>query len=81
VVAGKFKTEIVETTASELDKKELAALEPGANVLHVVEAAILCDQGNELASHLMFFVAGDHENLGRQSAGSPVKRRMTLKNG
>jgi len=73
VVAGKSKTEIVETTASALDKKELPALEPGAMCYMLSKQQYLSDQGMSWHPHLMFFVAGDAVKIwGGNLPGSPV---------
>ena len=73
VVAGKSKTEIVEATASALDKKELPALEPGAMCYMLSKQQYLSDQGMSWHPHLMFFVAGDAAKIwGGNLPGSPV---------
>jgi hypothetical protein len=59
VLAGKSKTEIVQATASALDKKELPALEPGAMCYMLSKQQYLSDQGKNWHPHLMFLVAGD----------------------
>jgi hypothetical protein len=73
VLAGKSKTEIVEATASALDKKELPGLEPGAMSYMMSQRQYLNDRGRSWHPHLMFFVAGDKEkSWGANLAGSPV---------
>jgi hypothetical protein len=73
VLAGKSKTEIVETTASALDKKELPALEPGAMCYMTSKQQYLTDQGSNWHPHLMFFVPGDAaKSWGANLPGSPV---------
>jgi hypothetical protein len=73
VVSGKSKTEIVETTALALDKKELPALEPGAMCYMLSKQQYLSDRGMSWHPHLMFFVPGDAaKSWGANLPGSPV---------
>jgi hypothetical protein len=73
VLAGKSKTEIVQATASALDKKELPALEPGAMCYMLSKQQYLNDDGKNWHPHLMFFVAGNAEkSWGANLQGSPV---------
>lgn len=73
VLAGKSKKEIVEATASAMDKKELPALEPGAMCYMLSKQQYLNDRGMSWHPHLMFFVAGDAEkSWGGNLPGSPV---------
>ena len=73
VLAGKSKTEIVEATASALDKKQLPALEPGAMCYMMSKQQYLSDQGMNWHPHLMFFVPGDAaKSWGANLPGSPV---------
>ena len=73
VLAGKSKTEIVQATASALDKKELPALEPGAMCYMLSKQQYLDDQGKNWHPHLMFFVPGDAaKSWGGNLPGSPV---------
>ncbi|HEV3331014.1 MAG TPA: hypothetical protein VG096_08550 [Bryobacteraceae bacterium] len=73
VLAGKSKAEIVQATASALDKKELPALEPGAMCYMMSKRQYLSDQGMSWHSHLMFFVPGEAaKSWGADLAGSPV---------
>jgi hypothetical protein len=73
VVAGKSKTEIVEATASALDRKELPALDPGAMCYMMSKQQYLNDRGMSWHPHLMFFVSGDaSKSWGANLAGSPV---------
>ena len=70
VLAGKSKTEIVQATASALDKKELPALEPGAMCYMMSKQQYLSDRRHELASASDVFCSGRRgEKLGSQSAG------------
>jgi hypothetical protein len=73
VLAGKSKTEIVQATASALDKKELPALEPGAMCYMMSKQQYLNDQGASWHPHLMFFVSGDAaKSWGADLPGSPI---------
>jgi hypothetical protein len=73
VLAGKSKAEIVQATASALDKKELPALEPGAMCYMMSKRQYLSDQGMSWHPHLMFFVPGKAaKSWGADLAGSPV---------
>jgi hypothetical protein len=73
VLAGKSKAEIVEATASALDKKELPALEPGAMCYMTSKQQYLNDRGKSWHPHLMFFVSGDAaKSWGANLPGSPV---------
>jgi hypothetical protein len=73
VLAGKSKAEIVQATASALDKKELPALERGAMCYMLSKRQYLSDQGMNWHPHLMFFVPGDAaKSWGADLAGSPV---------
>jgi hypothetical protein len=73
VLAGKSKAEIVEATASALDKKELPTLEPGAMCYMMSKQQYLNDRGKSWHPHLMFFVAGDKaKSWGANLTGSPV---------
>ncbi len=73
VLAGKSKAEIVQATASALDKKELPALEPGGMCYMMSKRQYLTDQGRNWHPHLMFFVPGEAaKSWGADLAGSPV---------
>ena len=73
VLAGKSKAEIVQATASALDKKELPVLEPGAMCYMMSKGQYLSDQGMSWHPHLMFFVPGEAaKSWGADMAGSPV---------
>jgi len=73
VLAGKSKTEIVQATASALDKKELPALEPGAMCYMMSKQQYLTDEGKNWHPHLMFFIPGDAAKAwGADQPGSPV---------
>jgi hypothetical protein len=82
VVAGKSKTEIVEATASALDKQVLPALEPGAMCYMMSKQQYLSDHDMSWHLHLMFFVPGDAaKSWGANLPGSPVIAANDLKNG
>jgi hypothetical protein len=73
VLAGKSKTEIVETIASALDKKELPILEPGAMCYMMSKQQYLSDRDMSWHPHLMFFVPGDAAtSWGANLPSSPV---------
>jgi hypothetical protein len=73
VLEGKSKAEIVAATASALDKKELAALEPGAMCYMMSKQQYLNDLGASWHPHLMFFVPGDAaKSWGADLPGSPI---------
>ena len=70
VLAGKSKTEIVQATASALDKKQLPALEPGAMCYMMSKRQYLSDQGMNWHPHSDVFRFGrSGEKLGSRSAG------------
>ncbi len=73
VVTGKSKTEIIEATASALDKKELPELEPGAMCYMMSKQQYLNDRGKSWHPHLMFLVPGDAtKSWGANLPESPV---------
>ena len=73
VLAGKSKAEIVQATASALNKKELPALEPGAMCYMMSKQQYLSDQDTSWHPHLMFFVPGDAaKSWGANLPGTPV---------
>ena len=73
VLAGKSKAEIVQATASALDKKELPVLEPGAMCYMMSKHQYLNDQVMSWYPHLMFFIPGDAaKSWGANLPGSPV---------
>ena len=73
VLAGQSKSEIVQATASALDKKELPVLEPGAMCYMLSKQQYLNDEGMSWHPHLMFFVPGDSaKSWGANLPGSPV---------
>ena len=73
VLAGRSKTEIVQSIKAALDKKELPALEPGAMAYMTSKRQYLSDEGKHWHPHLMFFVPGDAaKSWGANLPRSPV---------
>ncbi len=73
VLAGKSKKEIVQTTATALDERQLPALAPGAMCYMMSRQQYLNDQDQNWQPHLMFFVQGDAaSSWGANVPGSPV---------
>jgi len=73
VLAGKSKAEILEATASALDRKELPALEPGAMAYMMSKQQYLNDGAKNWHPHVMFYVSGDAtKSSGANLPGSPV---------
>jgi hypothetical protein len=73
VLAGKSKAEIVQATATAMDKKELPALEPAAMCYMMAKQQYLSDAGTNWHPHVMFFVAGNAtKSWGAGLPGSPV---------
>jgi hypothetical protein len=73
VLAGKSKQEIIEATASALDKNELPSLEPAAMCYMLSRQQYLNDRGMSWHPHMMFFVRGDAaKTWGADLPGSPV---------
>jgi hypothetical protein len=67
VLEGKSKTEIIQTSASALDKKELAALEPGAMCYVMSKQQYLSDHDLSWHPHLVFLFRAT-----RRKAGEPT---------
>jgi len=73
VLAGKSKQEIVDSTASALDSKELPPVEPGAMCYMLSKQQYLTEAGKNWHPHLMFFVSGDAaKTWGADLPGSPI---------
>ncbi len=73
VLAGKSKAQIVQVTASAMDKKELPALESGAMCYMMSKQQYLSDQDMGWHPHWMFFVPGHAaKSWGANLRGSPV---------
>jgi hypothetical protein len=72
-LAGKSKTEILNATASALDRKELPPLEPGAMAYMMSKQQYLSDRDMSWHPHMMFFAAGDAtKSWGADLPDSPV---------
>jgi len=72
-LAGKSKTEILKTTESALDRKELPALEPGAMAYMMSKQQYLGDRDMNWHPHVMFFASGDTtKSWGANLLASPV---------
>jgi len=73
VLAGKSRAEILTATTSAFEKKELAALAPGAMCYMMAKQQYLNDDGMAWHPHVMFFVSGDAaKSWGANLPGSPV---------
>lgn len=73
VLEGKSKAEIVQATASALDRKELPVLEPGSMCYMMSKQQYLNDEGMNWRPHLMFFIPGGAaKSWGADLPGSPV---------
>jgi hypothetical protein len=73
VLAGKSKAEIIKTTTSALDRKELPPLEPGAMAYMMSKQQYLGDNDTSWRPHVMFFAAGDAtKSWGADRPDSPV---------
>jgi hypothetical protein len=73
VLAGKSKVEIVATTASALDKKELPPLAPAAMCYMMSKQQYLNDRDMAWHPHVMFYFPGDAVKIwGADLPGSPV---------
>jgi hypothetical protein len=73
VLAGKSKAQILATTTSALEKKELPELAPGAMCYMMAKQQYLGDEGMAWHPHMMFFVSGDAaKSWGANLRGSPV---------
>jgi hypothetical protein len=73
VLAGKSRAEIVQSTVSALDRKELPPLETGAMCYMMSKQQYLNDEGMNWHPHLMFFIAGKAaKSWGADLPGSPV---------
>jgi hypothetical protein len=73
VLAGKSKEEILRTTESALDKKELPAVAPGAMVYMMSKEQYLGDRDKAWHPHVMFVLPGNVEkSWGANLPGSPI---------
>jgi hypothetical protein len=72
-LAGKSKSEIIQTTIAALDKKQLPALEPGAMVYMMSKQQYLNDDDKAWHPHVMFFEQGNvGKSWGANLPGSPL---------
>ena len=73
VLAGKSKTDLVQATASALDKKQLQPLEPEAMCYMLSKRQYLNDGAKSWHPHLMFFYSqADPAAWGAGLPGSPI---------
>jgi hypothetical protein len=73
VLAGKSKAEIEQAVVTELDKKELPPLEPGAMAYMMSKQQYLNDVGKNWRPHVMFYSPGDMtKSWGADDPNSPV---------
>ena len=73
VLAGKSPAQVLAATASELEKKELPPLAPGAMCYMMAKQQYLSDNDMSWHPHLMFFVSGSvGKSWGANLPGSPV---------
>jgi hypothetical protein len=73
ILAGRTKSQMVETIAAAIDKKELPAMEPGAMCYMLSKQGYLNDQDGHWHPHLMFFVSqADPATWGAGLPGSPI---------
>src|SRR5271155_2035515 len=57
ILAGRTKTQMIESIAAAIDKKELPAMEPGAMCYMLSRQGYLSDSAGHWHPHLMFFVS------------------------
>jgi hypothetical protein len=57
ILAGRTQSQMVETIAAAIDKKELPAMEPGAMCYMLSKQGYLSDRDGHWHPHLMFFVS------------------------
>ena len=73
LLAGRTKTQMVDTVAAAIDRKELPAMEPGAMCYMLSKEGYLSDQYGHWHPHLMFFVSQSDPTLwGAGLPGSPI---------
>lgn len=73
VLTGKSKTEILATTESALDKRDLPELDAGAMCYMMSKQQYLNDDDHSWHPHVMFFVRGDAaKSWGANLPGSPI---------
>jgi hypothetical protein len=73
ILAGRTKTQMIETIAAAVDKKELPAMEPGAMSYMLSKDGYLGDGNGHWHPHLMFFFSqADPAAWGADLPGSPI---------
>lgn len=73
VLAGKSKSEILQTITAALNKKELPAVGPGTICYMMSKNQYLNDEGKNWYPHLMSFIPGDSAKAwGANLPGSPI---------
>jgi hypothetical protein len=73
ILAGRTKTQMIETIAAAIEKRELPAIEPGAMCYMLSKQGYLSDRDGHWHPHLMFFVAqADPATWGADLPGSPI---------
>jgi hypothetical protein len=73
ILAGRTQSQMVETIAAAIDKKELPAMEPGAMCYMLSKQGYLSDRDGHWHPHLMFFVSqADPAAWGADLPGSPI---------
>jgi hypothetical protein len=73
ILAGRTKTQMMETIRAPIDTKELLAMEPGAMCYMLSKQGYLSDQVGHWHPHLMFFVSqADPATFGVGLPGSPI---------
>jgi hypothetical protein len=73
ILAGRTKSEMIETVTAAIDKKELPAMEHGAMSYMLSKQGYLGDGNGHWRPHLMFFFSqGDAPAWGASLKGSPV---------
>jgi hypothetical protein len=73
ILAGRTKAQMMEAVAAAIDKKELAAIEPGAMCYMLSKQGYLGDPAGHWHPHLMFFYSGaDPAAWGVGLPGSPI---------
>jgi len=73
VLAGKSKSQILQSVSSALDSKSIPPLEPGSMCYMLSKQQYLNDAGKSWHPHVMFFVSGDVASTwGANLDGSPM---------
>jgi hypothetical protein len=73
ILAGRTKTQMVETITAAIERKELPAMEPGTMCYMLSKQGYLSDSDGHWHPHLMFFVSQDDPAAwGANAPGSPI---------